>query len=336
MPSIRAHILDFILRIHNHKRNLKKLGELKKNPDRVADFTLKKLAKNRGFKIPEWMFWDISHSVIANGRAAFFSSESPQGLSHRYKAGKAGKKVIFYLHGGGYFNGMLPEHWHFIRRLVKSTNCSVLVYDYLLTPENTYRDVFMDLYKFYCEYFEKNHKFEKKHKKEFLLDFKKIYFAGDSAGAGLALAFTMHLRNLKKSLPARLFLFSPFLDVTCSNPEIKKYQKSDLILDALGGETAGMLYSGAYMEPDAFKYMARLKHWMVSPMFGDVSGLPPIHIFGGAREILRPDIELFHKKLLKYGNNGSLRIKEGMQHIYMIFAIPEANEVLNLISNYIN
>lgn len=146
----------------------------------------------------------------------------------------------------------------------------------------------------------------------------------------------MHLSSLKQRMPDRLFLFSPFLDVTCSNRDISEYEKHDLILDAQGGKAAGILYSGAYLEKTREESEKRLRHWMVSPMYGDVGRLPPVHVFGGGREIFRPDMEKFHDILISSGIRATLHIMEDMQHVYMIFAIPEGEFVIRSICDHMN
>jgi acetyl esterase/lipase len=234
---------------------------------------------------------------------------------------------MIYLHGGGYFKNILFEHWMFIRKLIKKSNITVIVFNYPLVPGHTFRDVFISLYGFYTDLINKKDPLLMEHAR------KKIIMAGDSAGGALALAFSMHLRNLGERLPEKLLLFSPFLDASCSNPQIKELAENDLILHAGGARAAGRLYAGQTKtnSPDS-----GLKHWMISPFYGDLQGLPDIDLFGGSCEIFRPDIERFHEMLIKAGQKSRLYIKEGMQHVYMIFAIPEADETIENISFFEN
>lgn len=158
MPSVRSRILEMILRMHAHKRNLQKMGKFRDYLE-TARFVIKHAAGSRTFKVPAWLFPDIEYTLSNDKRAVLFypslmkSSSCDQGKDNKTSS-KQERRLIIYFHGGGYFNNILTEHWHFIRRLVKATNCAVMVYDYLLSPENTYREVFVDLYRFYRPFVE--------------------------------------------------------------------------------------------------------------------------------------------------------------------------------------
>ena len=108
----------------------------------------------------------------------------------------------------------LPPHWSFIERLVKETNALVIAPAYRLVPFGTYREAFdliVPVYKKYCE----------EHPE------KKVMMMGDSAGGGLALALTEHFKQEGIHLPDELVLFSPLVDCSGENEELKEYQPKD-------------------------------------------------------------------------------------------------------------
>jgi acetyl esterase/lipase len=178
---------------------------------------------------------------------------------------KSGKYILF-LHGGGYINNIFGPHWDFAAQLVRETGCTVIIPDYPLAPSLTYVDAFAMLDKIY---------------KNLLLnvDPENIIFMGDSAGGGLALAFAEKNSVEGMSQPEQIILISPWLDVSMTNPEIKEIQKQDPILSARTLVMAGKVWAGN----------SDTKNYLVSPIYGDLKGLPKVSVFIGTSDILVAD-----------------------------------------------
>ncbi len=115
--------------------------------------------------------------------------------------------IILYFHGGAYMSNILTEHWRLIEKLICKTSAAIVVPDYPLTPEASYKETYDFIEGLFtgliAEYPD-----------------KRIVFMGDSAGGGLALGFTQQLRDENKKQPDQIIIFSPWLDVTMCNPSI--------------------------------------------------------------------------------------------------------------------
>lgn len=214
-------------------------------------------------------------------------------------------KAVLYLHGGAYVGQFLGAHWHFISKILTTTNRTVIAPDYPLAPKASVRDVFaqmLPLYRELCEEY----------------GAKNLAVMGDSAGAGMALALSQMLREEGLPQPERLILLSPWLDVSMSNPELPILDKRDPILDIEGLKAAGEMYAGDLSTRDP----------RVSPMFGDCSNLAPMSLFIGTRDMFLADCRQFQAKLR--AENIVLDYHEApeMLHDWMIMPTPEAQEVV--------
>jgi acetyl esterase/lipase len=205
-------------------------------------------------------------TVIVSGRKVFKLSP---------KSSKSYKTVLF-LHGGGYVNNIFKQHWIFASNLVQSTNSTVIIPDYPLAPKSSYSDAFKMLDSLY---------------QKLLLEVnsENIIFIGDSAGGGLALAFAQKLKTENVPQPSQLILIAPWLDVSLTNPTIDSIQKVDPIL-----KVKDLTSIHATWVKDI-----SIKHKLVSPIYGDLTGLPKISIFIGTHDILLADCQSLKEKLEK-------------------------------------
>ena len=223
-----------------------------------------------------------------NGRVFYFNEKSVS----RY--------IVFYIHGGAYEYDFIPPHWQFIEKLVKETNALVIAPSYRLAPFATYReayDLIVPLYRQYRDQYPE----------------KKIMMMGDSAGGGLSLALAECFKAEGIRLPDELVLFSPWVDVSMENEEIPAYQKRD-----------PLLFSES-LQPVAKRWAdgLDLHDWRVSPIYGDLSGIRNVTVFVGTDEIIYPDAtRMFH--MLDRDATNELVVGEGMNHVYPLFPIREA------------
>ncbi len=186
---------------------------------------------------------------------------------------KATGKHILYLHGGAYVSGFSMGHWYFLSELYKKTACHILAPDYPLAPDTTASELLPMMLKLYRDVIKG-------------INREDLIVMGDSAGAGLALALCQQLTEEEQ--PAELVLLSPWLDLSMENPEIKKVDKLDPILNIQGLKDSAAAYAGGL----------DLKDPRLSPLFGKMETLAPISMYAGTHDILFPDAsklpELLH------------------------------------------
>jgi acetyl esterase/lipase len=215
--------------------------------------------------------------------------------------------VIVYLHGGAYMANISRQHWALIRQLADRTNAVIVVPDYPLAPEASCEEAYRFMDAFYNEILAK-------------YPTKRIVFIGDSAGGGLALGFAQQLRNEEKKQPEQIILFSPWLDVSLNNPEIKTKEKQDKILSAEGLRNAGRKYAGDL----------DLQAYRVSPLYGDLTGLCTISVFTGTNDILNADARKLKDLMERKNLDFHYFEYPGMFHDWVI--VPQLKESQHAIS----
>ncbi len=176
-------------------------------------------------------------------------------------------EVILYLHGGGYVWGSLKSHRHLVSELGRAATMRTLALDYRRAPEFPFPQALEDAVSGY----------------RFLLDsgFKprQIAVAGDSAGAGLAVALLVRLKELGMQQPACAFLLSRWADMTATADSYSRNAKQDPVLNR------------EIIQFVAEQYLERRSREtpLASPVFADLSGIAPLTIFVGATEALLDD-----------------------------------------------
>ncbi|CAM5774680.1 alpha/beta hydrolase [Mesorhizobium amorphae] len=223
----------------------------------------------------------------------------PQGFS----AGTA----VLHLHGGAYQTGSLATHRALAARLALESGSAVLLFEYRLAPEHPCPAALDDALRV-C--------------RDLLADgeFSRIAFAGDSAGGGLALALAIALRDAGEPLPAGLALLSPWTDLALtgathrSKARLDPYFPTPDILDV-----AAQRYAGAdRCNP------------LVSPLYADLSGLPPMLLHVGTHETLLDDSVMLADRARAAGAPIEIRVWPGMWHVWQVFSgrMPEADRSL--------
>ena len=215
-----------------------------------------------------------------------------------------GDTDVLYLHGGAYINNFNAYQWRFMDSLASLTGCRVIAPAYHLAPYADFTKAYSDLPGLY---------------RDIAGEGRRLILMGDSAGGGLALGLAEALVQSGEVLPERLILFSPWADVSMTNPDIAAYVPVDPILHLDLVEVHGQYWAGE----------AGTKHWQVSPLYGEMGGLPPVTIWCGTRELLYPDIMLLSQKLKAAGVETDLRVARGLNHDYPLMPIPEGKRALS-------
>jgi len=219
---------------------------------------------------------------------------------------------IVYFHGGAYLLEGSSMHWKIVETVVVKVNCRVSYVDYPLAPENTYRATFDMIQKAFDSLTEQ-------------YPDDRFMLMGDSAGGGLALAFALKLANENvKVQPVKNILFSPWLDLSMQNQEIKNQEVLDKILPLNALIEAGKKYAGG----------DNTGNYLLSPIHGDLASVNNTLIFYGTHELFYPDCKKLAEQTRNFGNFVFHEFTE-MQHDWVIFPIPEAKQALDTAIEFI-
>jgi epsilon-lactone hydrolase len=223
-------------------------------------------------------------------------------------------KVILYVHGGGYVSGSCSDHRAIVSKFAHNSCITNLVYEYRLAPENPFPAALDDSVKVYKWLLDSGYKPE------------NIIVAGESAGGGLCLAILLALKEQTIPLPKAAVAISPWTDLTCSGESYKTKNKV-----SLAPMNSWLVFSKYYAGYNL------ASNPLISPLFGDLKGLPPILINSGADDELFDDGEQFYLKAKNANVNVLFRKGIGMVHCYPLLApmFPEATEAMNEIVAFI-
>jgi acetyl esterase/lipase len=203
----------------------------------------------------------------------------------------------------------------FVAKLVKRCGVAALLYEYRLAPEHPYPAALEDTVTTYQWLLEQGYRPD------------RTLFVGESAGAGLELAALLALRDRGIPLPSAVVSMSPVTDLTLSGESHRINARSCLSPPGMA-EVCAKAYAGE--QDPVLPY--------ISPLFGDLQGLPPLFITAGGSEILRDDAIRFADKASKSGVETRLLVGEGMMHCYPLMApfFPEATRAMDEITQFIH
>ncbi|GAB6907562.1 Acetyl-hydrolase [Desulfosarcina cetonica] len=212
--------------------------------------------------------------------------------------------VILYLHGGGYNVCSPNTHREFAAHISKASGAKVLLIDYRLAPEHPFPAALQDATAAYRWLLNQG------------LKGKRIAIAGDSAGGGLTLTTAISIRDAGIPLPSSIACISPWTDLMFTGNSIKTNSKIDPLVTARGGKIMAENYIGDH-DP---------RNPLISPLYAEMSGLPPILIHVGTDEMLLDDSKRIAKKAEDAGVNVTLKIYDKLWHVFHlnVNAMPEA------------
>jgi monoterpene epsilon-lactone hydrolase len=220
---------------------------------------------------------------------------------------KSGAIVLLYLHGGGYFGCSAKTH----RPITASfalQRFRVYAPDYRLAPENKFPAAVDDAVAVYRALMNAGHAAQ------------SIVVAGESAGGGLALSLMLSLRASSEPLPARAALFSPWTDLAGTGDSVRTN----------AGRCA--MFSGTDIAPTAGFYLGDTdpRNPIASPLYADLSGLPPLLVHVGADEVLRDDSTRLAERARAAGVLVELKVWPVVPHAWQLapHLIPEGLQSL--------
>lgn len=305
MPSFKSRMVIFMMK-HSHllRGQLKRRALIDRNTS-IADFRREAEQGARLFgKLPP----GIERVPVTIGEGMYAEWFLPTGAQQ--------DKVILYFHGGGYVSGGCNTHWVHVAKFVKGSGIAALLFDYRVAPEHPFPAALDDAIAAYC----------------WLLAQKvapdHIVFMGDSAGGGLCLAALLALRDQGIRLPSATVALSPWTDLKCTGESLHTKVK----LDPFTPGDAWTVFSQHYVgDQDA-------GHPWISPLYGDLSGLPPTLIYAGDHDVLFDDSTRFAQKAKDAGSDVTLKVGEGLFHCYPVCGslFPESQRAMDDICAFIS
>lgn len=223
--------------------------------------------------------------------------------------------TLYYLHGGGYMIGSTSSHLTMISRIARAAKARAFSLDYRLAPENPFPAGLDDAVAGYRWLLAQG------------IDPKSIVIGGDSAGGGLTAATLLALRDAGDPMPGGAVLLSAWLDLAGTGESQKTRAELDPMIPAMVGVSpTAAQYAGDRPADDP----------LVSPLYNDLSGLPPLLIHVGDHEVLLSDSTRFAEKAKAAGIDVTLKVWDEMIHVFQFFpSLPEGQQAIAEIGEWI-
>jgi len=303
MPSFRARLFVFVLK-NRHLLQFRRKRTTAVDAETSIPHLREQVEKGAGFfgKLPA----GFRLEPVQIGRLHAEWMLPPGAMKDR---------VILYFHGGGLVVGSIQAHRGIVAKFVQASGIPALVFDYSLAPEHPWPAALEDAISAH----------------HYLLNLginpASIFFTGDSGGGTLCLATLLALKDKKIPLPAAAALLSPWTDLTNSGPS----WETNARLDTLSWKEAQTVFARYYTGDND------PTHPWISPLFGDLHGLPPLSLHAGGHETLLSDSTRFAEKARQAGVQVSLTVGEGLFHCYPACApmFPEATQALAEICQFL-
>ena len=224
-------------------------------------------------------------------------------------------RAILYLHGGGYVMGSINTHRAMIGRISRAAQARVLALDYRLAPEHPFPAAVEDATAGYKWLLEQGYQPN------------KIVISGDSAGGGLTFAALVALRDAKAALPAAAVPISPWTDLAATGASLVSRAKADPMVGSTSLAPMARHYTGSH-DP---------RTPLISPLYADLTGLPPLLIHVGDAEILLDDSTRIAERAKAAGVDVTLEVWPEMVHVWHVFAkiLPEGQQAIDRIGEFV-
>ena len=278
----------------------------------VVNFILAHDGRKKFFSDPEKMEKHLEELRIEQSKPYVMPEESDFettvrvekfGVHDCYILNEGKERAVMYLHGGSGIHQMLKYHYRFIKKMIKSEDVTVYLPIYPLAPTYSCKEAYPMLESVYDMMLTKH-------------DPSKITVMGDSMGGNLALSFPMSI-NGRKDMCGSIVLLSPCLDMSGDHPKTEEYYKREPRLTLYELKRCGELWSGEKDVHDP----------IVSPIYGQLEGLPKISLYVGTKELLLLDAERLRDRALEEGHELDYHEWKGMSHVFPVQPIREAKLV---------
>jgi acetyl esterase len=272
-----------------------------------------KLLAETGYVVPDRTVAPLTEVRAAQDRVGAFLGLDSVPLQHEkdmmlpgphgdvpcrlyYPEGIDKPACLIYAHGGGFMQGGLNSWDHFLRDIVRQSNVAVLSVDYRLSPEVKFPVAFEEMVAMTRLAASKG--------AEWGLDPRRLAVGGDSAGANLALAAALALRDGGQKLLSFQLLIYGVYSTDSESPSWQRF-----------GQGAGL--SQTQMRWIFETYLERPEQqsdWRVAPLLADLKGLPPAHLIVGSLDPLQDDSDKLLAKLKQAGVPADLTVYQGINH----------------------
>ena len=220
------------------------------------------------------------------------------------------KPIVLYIHGGAYANNFSVNHWDAMAEWAEMTGCGIVAPNYLLLPLHTAKEAHPLMIQLYQQLVKQ-------------YSAKRIIIMGDSAGGGFTLALAQQVKAMGIDLPRHLVLISPWVDVMGGDPALQDKDNwlTIEVLQKIGEKWANDI---------------KVNDPMISPLYGDMKGLPPTDLYTGTWEILYTDVVSTYDKMKEAGVDAQLHVSKKMGHVYPLWPCPEGKTARKQIAGIIN
>jgi monoterpene epsilon-lactone hydrolase len=229
--------------------------------------------------------------------------------------GAAANRVLLFFHGGGYCFGSMHSHRKLAGHLARAAGWRALNVDYRLAPEDPHPAAVTDALVAYRWLLEQG------------IEPGHIVVAGDSAGGGIAVALLLKARDEGLPMPAAGVLMSPWVDLAMTGASLTTRADVDVRQDPAGTRWCAQLFLAGHDPRDAY----------ASPLYADLTGLPPLYIQAGDWDTLVDDSHRLADAARRAGVDVRLDLFPEMLHAHQIWAgnMPEADDAVARIGEYL-
>ena len=223
--------------------------------------------------------------------------------------------AVLYLHGGGYVIGSPRSHRHLAAAIARAAGTAALLVEYRLAPEHPFPAALEDAVAAYQWLLARG------------LAPERVVVAGDSAGGGLTVATLLALRDRGLPRPGGGVCISPWVDLTCSGATYATRKDADPIVTRESVTLMAQAYVGAG-DPKAS---------LVSPLYADLRGLPPLLVHVGSDEVLLDDAVGLGERARAAGVDVTLEEWPSMIHVWHWFLpmLDEAQRAIDGIGAFV-
>ena len=229
--------------------------------------------------------------------------------------GADSERTIYWLHGGGYCIGSINTHRSLIAGISAASGARVLAIDYRLAPEHPFPAAVEDAVAGYLWLLSAG------------VDHARVIIGGDSAGGGLTVATLVALKESGKLLPAAAVCISPWTDLALTGESLVSKAEADPMI-AIDGITRAR---------DAYIGTSDPRAPLASPLYADLSGLPPLLIQVGENEVLLDDSTRLAQRAEAAGLDATLEVWPEMIHVWHFFAavLPDGQQAIDRIGDWV-
>jgi monoterpene epsilon-lactone hydrolase len=221
--------------------------------------------------------------------------------------------MLLYLHGGAYVLGSANAYRHFAGQIAARAKVAAFIAEYRLAPEHHFPAALEDAKAAYRGLVEAGA--------------RKIAIVGDSAGGGLALAL---LSVVQKELvaPAAAVVISPWTDLALTGSSFQDRADDDPLVTKDMLSKTGASYLDGHDPRDP----------LASPLYGDLTGRPPIQLHVGTSEVLLDDTRRYAERARAAGVDAVAHVWEGMPHVFpsSVGTLEAAEKALNLVASFLH